>query len=79
MPEKINLKLRLNEFLRYIKHLRLGCGGNPDVEFEVNGSKMVLTSMTMTQGPYDFTIKRGDLRTPEWGETMLIRLEAKDG
>jgi hypothetical protein len=80
MAEQLNLKLKLSEFLHYINYLGLVCDGDPDVEFEVNGSKVILDSMTMTLGPCDFAIERGGLRKiPDWDETLLIRLEARDG
>jgi hypothetical protein len=80
MTEQLNPKLKLREFLRCVNYLGLVCDGDPDVEFEINGSKVALDSMTMTLGPCDFAIKRGDLRKiPDWDETLLIRLEARDG
>lgn len=76
MNKKLNLKLKLSKFLHCINYLCFVCDGDPDVEFEVNGSKVDLSSMTMTLGPCDFAIARGDLLPmPSRDETMLIRLE----
>ncbi len=80
MAEQLTLKLKLSEFLHWIKYLGIVCDGDPDVEFGVDGSKVFLSGLAMTLGSCDFAIKRGDLRKiPDCDETLSIRLEARDG
>ena len=71
--------MKLSELQHGIDKLRNVCQGDPTVEFEMGGSKVMLTDMIMILGTSDFS-KRGELLPlPKHDETMLIQLEGTDG
>jgi hypothetical protein len=71
--------MKLSELQHCINAIRFACD-DPNMEFEVNGSKAELTSMTLTVGPCDFSIERGDLREmPKPAESLVVKLEVTDG
>lgn len=80
MTKKLNTRLKLSEFRHHLQTLWALCDGDPDVEFEMNGSKVRVTNVTMTLGSCEIPTERGaPALMPNWGETLLIQLEATDG
>jgi hypothetical protein len=80
MVGKINTKLKLSEFRHHLKTIWALCKGDPTLEFEINGSKIQATGITLTTDACDVPTERGILSPmPNPHETLLIQLEDSNG